>query len=299
MGASGALAQNLTIGIGGSPTTLDPHFYNASPNISLTQHMFDRLVEQDAEARLQPMLAESWRPLSETVWEFKLRPGVKWHDGRDFTADDVVFTIERVPNVRNSPGTFAGMIRAITRAEIMDPLTIRFHTAAPHPLPAPFIASNYEHAKLLPITAATISKGFALLDPQADDFGKRWANRMTALHKGAQPGETITFKFKGTRCSIYDIIGPDCGQVIVTVDDKPAKVVPRFDSFSTYHRLATIGLGSELEDKIHTVKLEIHPEQVDKAKVLATRNNKIDKPERYDGRAFYPGAILLVGELVK
>ena len=134
MGASGAFAQNLTIGIGGSPTALDPHFYNASPNISLTQHMFDRLVEQDAEARLQPMLAESWRPLSDTVWEFKLRPGVKWHDGRDFTADDVAFTIERVPNVRNSPGTFAGMIRAITRAEIMDPLTIRFHTAAPHPL---------------------------------------------------------------------------------------------------------------------------------------------------------------------
>ncbi|MFO0188840.1 MAG: ABC transporter substrate-binding protein, partial [Alphaproteobacteria bacterium] len=134
MSASGALAQNLTIGIGGSPTALDPHFYNASPNISLTQHMFDRLVEQDAEARLQPMLAESWRALSDTLWEFKLRPGVKWHDGRDFTADDVVFTIERVPNVRNSPGTFAGMIRAITRAEIIDPLTIRFHTAAPHPL---------------------------------------------------------------------------------------------------------------------------------------------------------------------
>ena len=172
-------------------------------------------------------------------------------------------------------------------------------TTAPHPLPAPFIATNYEHAKLLPITAAALSKGFTLLDSKTDDFGKRWANRMTALHKGAQPGETITFKFKGTRCSIYDIIGPDCGQVIVTVDDQPAKVVPRFDSFCTYHRLATIGLGSELEDKIHTVKLEIHPEQVDKVKVLATRNNKIDKPERYDGKAFYPGAILLVGELVK
>jgi len=59
---------------------------------------------------------------------------VKWHDGWDFTADDVVVTIERVPNVRNSPGTFAGMIRAVTRAEIIDPLTIRFHTVAPHPL---------------------------------------------------------------------------------------------------------------------------------------------------------------------
>jgi peptide/nickel transport system substrate-binding protein len=134
LAAAPAAAQNLTIGIGGSPTSLDPHFYNASPNISLTQHLFDRLVEQDARARLRPMLAESWRAVEPTVWEFKLRAGVKWHDGRDFTADDVAFTIGRVPTVRNSPGTFAGLIRAITRVEVVDPTTIRFHTASPHPL---------------------------------------------------------------------------------------------------------------------------------------------------------------------
>ena len=132
--SSGAFAQNLTIGIGGSPTSLDPHFYNASPNISLTQHIFDRLVEQDAQARLRPMLAESWRAVEPTLWEFRLRAGVKWHDGRDFTAEDVAFTISRVPTVRNSPGSFAGLIRAIARVEVVDPLTIRFHTAAPHPL---------------------------------------------------------------------------------------------------------------------------------------------------------------------
>ena len=102
-----AAAQNLTIGIGGSPTSLDPHFYNASPNISLTMHLFDRLVEQDGRARIRPMLAESWNAVSETVWEFKLRPGVKWHDGRDFTADDVAFTVSRVPDVPNSPATCA------------------------------------------------------------------------------------------------------------------------------------------------------------------------------------------------
>ena len=128
------MAQNLTIGIGGSPTSLDPHFYNASPNSSLVSHLFDRLVEQDAQARTRPMLAETWRAVGDTVWEFKLRAGVRWHDGREFTADDVVFTIGRVPNVPNSPASFAGFVRAITRVEVVDPLTIRLHTAAPHPL---------------------------------------------------------------------------------------------------------------------------------------------------------------------
>jgi hypothetical protein len=168
-----------------------------------------------------------------------------------------------------------------------------------HDLPAPMVESNYENAKLLPIQAAGPSKGFVAIDTTLDDFGKRWASRLPNLHKGADPGAVISFKFKGTKCSIYDIIGPDCGQVIVTLDDKPARVVPRFDSHCTYHRLAKLQIGSELPDELHSVRIEIHPEQPDKARILAQREQKMDKPERFDGRAFYPGAILLVGDLVK
>lgn len=171
-------------------------------------------------------------------------------------------------------------------------------TPGAHELKAPFIATNYEKAQLLPISKATLSSGFTALDAKTDEFGKRWANRMTSLHKGSRPGETITFKFKGTRCALYDIIGPDCGQVTVTLDDQPSKTVPRFDAHCTYHRLANLVVGSGLEDKEHTVKIEIHPDQPDKAAILAKNNNKIDKPERFDGTSFYPGAILLVGELV-
>jgi len=169
----------------------------------------------------------------------------------------------------------------------------------PHALAEPLIATNYERAQLLPISDATLTKGFSLLDSKTDAFGKRWANRLSALHKGGAAGDAITFKFKGTRCAIYDIIGPDCGQVVVTLDDQPPRTVPRFDAYCTYHRLATLVIGSELPDAVHTVKLEIHPEPPDKAKILSQRGEKIDKPERYQGTAFYPGAILLVGELVK
>ncbi|MBR0670606.1 ABC transporter substrate-binding protein [Neoroseomonas soli] len=129
-----ALGQTLTMGAGAPSTSLDPHFFNAAPNSSVAAHIFSRLVERDARVRTFPGLAESWRAISPTVWEFKLRAGVKWHDGRDFTADDVVFTFGRAPNVPNSPGGFGGFLRMVERVEVVDPLTLRIHTRAPHPL---------------------------------------------------------------------------------------------------------------------------------------------------------------------
>ncbi len=138
LSATTALAQSpdrtLTIATGGSVTSLDPHFYNASPNNSLAMHVFDFLVNRDAAARPTAGLAESWTAVAPTTWEFRLRRGVKWHDGRDFTADDVAFSVERAPNVPNSPGGFGGFVRAIQRTEVVDSHTIRFHTASPHPL---------------------------------------------------------------------------------------------------------------------------------------------------------------------
>ncbi len=123
----------LTIGVGAPVTSIDPHFFNASFNSAIASHIFDRLTERTADARMVPGLAESWRLVSDTVWEFKLRAGVRWHDGRPFTADDVAFSIERAPNVPNSPGGFGVFLRAITRVEIPDPLTIRLHSERPHP----------------------------------------------------------------------------------------------------------------------------------------------------------------------
>lgn len=129
-----AHAQALTMGYAASVTSLDPHWHNLGPNNMLGMHIYDRLVERDSRARPYPALAESYRALSETEWEFRLRRGVKWHDGRDFTADDVVFTFERAPNVPNSPGGFGGFLRSIARVEVPDPHTLRIQTKEPHPL---------------------------------------------------------------------------------------------------------------------------------------------------------------------
>ncbi len=130
----GAAAQTLTIGNAAVVTTIDPHYHNLGPNNALGLHIFDALVWRDARARAHPMLAESIEPVTDRIWELKLRRGVTWHDGRPFTADDVVFTFERVPQVQNSPGSFIGFLRAIERVEVIDPHTIRLHTRQPHPL---------------------------------------------------------------------------------------------------------------------------------------------------------------------
>ncbi|WP_229681543.1 ABC transporter substrate-binding protein, partial [Neoroseomonas lacus] len=96
-------AETLTIGMAGGVTSVDPHFHNASPNNSIAMQIFDRLLERAADGTLAPGLAEFWRPVSETVWEFRLRPGVTWHDGRALTADDIAFSFTRARNIPNSP----------------------------------------------------------------------------------------------------------------------------------------------------------------------------------------------------
>ena len=129
-----ASAQELKIGMGADVTSMDPHFVNLFPNNNIAYHVFDTLVLLDADSRLIPGLAISWRPIDDTTWEFKLRRGVKFHDGSDFTAEDVAYSIDRVAEVKNSPGPFTVYTKAIISKQIVDPYTIRFKTAAPYPL---------------------------------------------------------------------------------------------------------------------------------------------------------------------
>lgn len=132
--AGQAAAQTATIAVGAPVTSLDPHFHQLSPNNAVADTVFDRLVNNDVNLRNIPGLATEWRAVGPTVWEFKLRPNVRFHNGNAFTAEDVVFTLQRLPNVPNSPSSFAAYSRPITRIEVVDPLTIRFHTAQPYPL---------------------------------------------------------------------------------------------------------------------------------------------------------------------
>lgn len=132
--ASLATSKDLTLGLKGEPTSLDPHFHNVTNNNQMALYIFDKLIQQDSRQKLYPGLAESWTPVSDLVWEFKLRKGVTFHDGSPFTAEDVKFTIERLPNVPNSPSSFAGAVSGVKEVKIVDPYTIQVITENPAPL---------------------------------------------------------------------------------------------------------------------------------------------------------------------
>jgi len=129
-----ALAADLTVGLSTPITSLDPHFHNLTPNNSLGRHVFETLVTQSESQQLQPGLAESWKALNDLEWEIKLRKGVKFHNGQEFTADDVIATFKRVPNVPNSPASFAFFVRPIVDIKTPDKYTLRLKTDKPHPL---------------------------------------------------------------------------------------------------------------------------------------------------------------------
>lgn len=132
--AQHALPADLRIALSSEPSSLDPHFHALAPNNNLAAHIFETLTRFDSDSRLVPSLAESWRLLDETTWEFRLRKGVKFHDGSDLTAEDVAWSLDRPATIKNSPGPYTIYTRQIVAKEIVDPLTIRIKTAAPYPL---------------------------------------------------------------------------------------------------------------------------------------------------------------------
>ena len=167
---------------------------------------------------------------------------------------------------------------------------------APHGVKAPFVADNLENAKLVPLSKAKLSAGWQRLP--ADHKLKGFFNRLPEIWHANQPGDSVEFKFKGTAVGIYDLLGPDCGQVSITLDGKPAdKPTSRFDSYCTYHRLGSFFPSRNLPAGEHTIRIEIHPDQADKGKIITDKKAFAADPKRFDDRQWYAGAIMLVGDL--
>ncbi|WP_291295649.1 ABC transporter substrate-binding protein [Elioraea sp.] len=132
LAAAPAAAQDLRIGVRAGPEAIDPHFMALGNHAAALKNIFDPLVWVDANLQVQPGLALSWTAINDTTWEFKLRPGVKFHDGTPFTAADVKFSIERIPGAAGPDGGLVIYTRSIVGVDVVDDLTVRIRTNVPN-----------------------------------------------------------------------------------------------------------------------------------------------------------------------
>lgn len=114
----------------GDALTLDPHSQNEGPTNAMNGQIYESLVTRDAALALQPELAESWTS-AEDGWTFKLRQGVKFHNGEDFTAEDVVFSFKRA---LEEASDFKEQAKSVASVEVIDDYTVKLVTDGPNPI---------------------------------------------------------------------------------------------------------------------------------------------------------------------
>jgi peptide/nickel transport system substrate-binding protein len=128
--------DTLVVALVSHAPTLDPHMHFERVGILVNINMFDSLLHKNTKLEYEPSLATSWKNLNDTTWEFKLRKGVKFHNGDVMTAEDVKFSFDRVlePGKEKKKSPQYGNIRAIKEVKIADADTVHLITDRPFPL---------------------------------------------------------------------------------------------------------------------------------------------------------------------
>lgn len=126
-----ANAETLKFAFQGTLNQLDPYSLNETFTTSMLGNVYDGLVRRSADLKIEPALAESWEVMEPTRWRFKLRQGVKFQNGNDFNADDVVFSADRI---RSEGSDFTTRIAADTKVVKVDDYTVDFILSAPNPI---------------------------------------------------------------------------------------------------------------------------------------------------------------------
>ena len=129
----------LKVAVQSMPSTLDANASVSNSGIQFYYNIYDTLIMRDSSAETPtflPGLAESWKQIDDLTWEFKLRDGVKFHDGTTMNADDVVYSMNRVINQEDASyaTSHSYLLGNFDRFEAVDDLTVRAYTFNPEPL---------------------------------------------------------------------------------------------------------------------------------------------------------------------
>jgi ABC-type transport system substrate-binding protein len=154
-GAHAEPVGELRVALPWTPENLDPTMNLASIRAAVDVSLFDSLVGRDADNRIVPQLAESWKLIDELTWQFKLRRGVVFHNGELFNAEAVRATVDRVldPN-QKSPNR--ANIAEIVRVEVLDEATVNVVTQKPY---APLLNRLVDFARMTRSTSSWIRGG--------------------------------------------------------------------------------------------------------------------------------------------
>lgn len=126
-----ATAKEIKFAFQGGINSLDPYNLNETFTLGYLGNIYEGLIRRNHDLSIEPSLAERWETMEPTRWRFHLRKGVKFHDGRDFTADDVVFSAQRV----SADGSdLKSRLTPDTEIVKVDDHTVDFITKAPNPI---------------------------------------------------------------------------------------------------------------------------------------------------------------------
>jgi peptide/nickel transport system substrate-binding protein len=129
--AVGAAAQTLRWASAGDPQTMDPHSQNEGLTNAMNGQVYEGLTRRDRQLQLIPSLATGWEQTGPLTWRFKLRPNVKFHDGAPFTADDVVFSVQRAKEPTSQINAYA---TPVGTPVAIDALTVEFRLDKVNPI---------------------------------------------------------------------------------------------------------------------------------------------------------------------
>lgn len=154
--AQPALAQELRIAMKAGVDSADPHLLY-TPNRNVQIQVYEPLVGQDERMNPRPGLAESWKAVDPTTWEFRLYPGIRFSDGTPLSAEDVVFSLNRAQTI-DGARTYRAYLKDVASVSAKDPTTVIVKTKGP----APSLPRNLA---IPPIVSAR-----AAADAKPDDF---------------------------------------------------------------------------------------------------------------------------------
>lgn len=198
-------ADTLRVGLAAEPTAVDPHYHDQGPNDALAMQIYDALLTTDAQQKVEPNLATSWKNRDDHTWIFDLRPDVTFSNGKPFTADDVIFTFCRVlHNETSIAGSFSEAAKNFDKVEKSGDHQILIQTKRPDPL------LPHELASIAIVSSAINPHGELSFTPDKDcGVTGKWPT-VTDFNDGGDAIGTGPFKLKSyVKGSVIDLVRND------------------------------------------------------------------------------------------